>query len=58
MDTQVRALMREQTRRNAAYIVGLNTLIRTAARLGWNETQLEAASAELARRLIPTLVEL
>ena len=49
--------MREQTRRNIHYLVGAAVLGRLASRLGWSDTQIEAARAELARRFDPTLVE-
>jgi hypothetical protein len=50
--------MREQTRRNAEYLVGLHILLGLFVRLGWSETQFEAARAELAGRLEPTLAEI
>jgi hypothetical protein len=50
--------MREQTRRNAGYLVGLNILTGLSVRLGWSEAQYEAARAELIRRLNPTLAEI
>jgi hypothetical protein len=50
-------IMREQTRRNIHYLIGLSILIGLAARLGWDEAQFEAARGELARRFEPTLVE-
>ena len=50
--------MREQTRRNAGYLVGLRILQGIATRLGWSETQFETARAELIRQLTPTLVEI
>jgi hypothetical protein len=49
--------MREQTRRNAEYLVALNVLSGISARLGWNSAQFEAARAELVRQLTPTLAE-
>jgi hypothetical protein len=50
--------MREQTRRNAGYLMGLNTLTIISNRLGWSKTQYEAARAELIRQLKPTLAEI
>jgi hypothetical protein len=50
--------MREQTRNNVQYIIGANVLISLAAQLGWTDTQMEAARAELIRRFKPTLVEI
>ena len=50
--------MREQTRRNAGYLVGLRILQGIAKRLGWNETQMEAARDEMIRQISPTLVEI
>ncbi|MDR1748236.1 MAG: hypothetical protein LBR47_04175 [Spirochaetaceae bacterium] len=50
--------MHEQTRRNAGYLVGLSVLARLAEQLSWNEAQFEAARAELAGRLAPTLAEI
>jgi hypothetical protein len=50
--------MREQTRRNINYIAGREALTRVAERLGWSETQLRAAVAELIRQLQPTLAEI
>jgi hypothetical protein len=49
--------MREQTRRNIHYLIGLSVLTGLAARLGWDEAQFEAARGELVRRFEPTLVE-
>ncbi len=50
--------MREQTQRNAEYLVALNVLCGLSARLCWSEAQFEAARAELVRRLTPTLAEI
>jgi hypothetical protein len=50
--------MREQTQNNVQYIIGANVLARLASQLGWTDTQLEAARAELVRRFKPTLVEI
>jgi len=50
--------MREQTKRNAGYLVGLNILTGISERLGWSEAQFEAARAELVRRFKPTLAEI
>lgn len=50
--------MRDQTRRNAGYLVGLNILHSLSVRLGWSEAQFEAARAELVRRFNPTLAEI
>jgi hypothetical protein len=50
--------MREQTKRNAGYLAGLNRLSGIAKRIGWSAAQFEAARAELVRRFQPTLVEI
>jgi hypothetical protein len=50
--------MREQTRRNAGYLIGLNILLGISLRFGWSETQFETARSELIRQLSPTLVEI
>jgi cytochrome b len=50
--------MREQTRRNIHYLIGMAVLSRLAAQLGWDGKQMEAARAELVRRFAPTLVEI
>ena len=50
--------MREQTSRNAGYLVALNILSEISAQLGWSGEQFEAARAELVRRFTPTLAEI
>jgi len=50
--------MREQTKNNAQYLVGMKVLKGLSLRLGWSEAQFKAACAELVRRLSPTLAEM